>query len=219
MMARGPGRYTSRVMGQRLSSMVGPAKWAAVGALVTATGAGALYAWKREPAPQAAVLPPAPVVLPQREPVLLSQVAEKPRGVAAPADASGEPTVVASGLDETAVQPSRPASEQTSATQPQNPPQTQPGPEPMQEPKLQPKPAPAPKPATPAMKPTPRFINVNTASAAELELLPSIGPSLAKAIIDHRTKNGAFQSLADLDKVPGIGPKTLEKLKDRVTFR
>jgi competence protein ComEA len=46
-----------------------------------------------------------------------------------------------------------------------------------------------------------------------------VGPALAKAIIDYRTKHGAFRSFADLDKVPGIGPKTLEKFKDRVTFR
>jgi competence protein ComEA len=63
-----------------------------------------------------------------------------------------------------------------------------------------------------------RKINVNKASAAELELLPDVGPALAKRIIDHRTKNGAFKVLDDLDKVSGIGPKTLEKLKDRVVF-
>lgn len=217
-MARGPGRYTWSVMGQRLSSMVGPAKWAAVGALVTATGAGALFAWQREPAPQAAALPPAPVVLPQREPVLLSQIVEKPGTVTGQTRASDDAVDVASAQDDSAAQaPPQPVSEPTPVTQPA--PKTPPQAPPQTQPKPQPKPAPAPKPATPAVKPTPRFINVNTAGAAELELLPSIGPSLAKAIIDHRTKHGAFASLADLDKVPGIGPKTLEKLKDRVTFR
>lgn len=63
-----------------------------------------------------------------------------------------------------------------------------------------------------------RKINVNKASAAELELLPDVGPATAKRIIEHRTKHGAFKVLSDLDKVSGIGPKTLEKLKDRVVF-
>ncbi len=63
-----------------------------------------------------------------------------------------------------------------------------------------------------------KLIDVNTATQAELELLPDIGPALAKRIIEYRTKHGAFTNLAALDKVSGIGSKTLEKLKDRVTF-
>lgn len=200
-------------MGQRLSSMVGPAKWAAVGALVTATGAGVLYSLTREPVPQPVALPPAPVVQPPREPVLISQLPENARIAPTPADAAVEaasatPAPIEQAPDVLPLPDDQP--------QPavQNPPSE---PKPAAEPA--PKPAAAPKPQTPPVRPTPRFINVNTASAAELELLPDIGPSLAKAMIDYRTKNGAFNSLADLDKVPGIGPKTLEKLKDRVTFR
>jgi comEA protein len=63
-----------------------------------------------------------------------------------------------------------------------------------------------------------RKINVNKATAVELELLPDVGPALAKRILDHRAKNGPFKVLDDLDKVSGIGPKTLEKLKDRIVF-
>ncbi len=56
-------------------------------------------------------------------------------------------------------------------------------------------------------------ININTASAAELETLPGVGPSRAQAIIDNRP----FASAADLERVPGIGAKTLEALIDLIS--
>ena len=55
-------------------------------------------------------------------------------------------------------------------------------------------------------------VNVNTATQAQLETLHGIGPGKAKAIIDYRTKNGPFKSIADLDKVPGIGPGTMKHI-------
>jgi competence protein ComEA len=61
-------------------------------------------------------------------------------------------------------------------------------------------------------------VNVNTANQSQLETLPGIGPSKAKAIIDYRDTNGAFTSLSQLDSVPGIGRATLEKLSTRVVF-
>jgi len=61
-------------------------------------------------------------------------------------------------------------------------------------------------------------VNVNTASQAQLESLPGIGPSKAQAIIEHRTNKGSFKSLQDLDAVPGIGKATLEKLSSHVVF-
>ncbi len=64
----------------------------------------------------------------------------------------------------------------------------------------------------------PVLIHVNTATLAELETLPNIGPSLAQAIIDYRTQNGPFRRLEDLDNVPGIGPATLEAIRDQVVF-
>lgn len=56
-------------------------------------------------------------------------------------------------------------------------------------------------------------INLNTATAAELESLPSIGPSKAEAIIANRP----YATVDELDKVPGIGPSTLEQLRPLVS--
>jgi len=60
-------------------------------------------------------------------------------------------------------------------------------------------------------------LNLNSSSAAELELLPGIGPALASRIIEDRKANGPFKSVDDLDRVKGIGPKTLERIRDLCT--
>ena len=60
-------------------------------------------------------------------------------------------------------------------------------------------------------------VNINTATQAELETLQGIGPAKAKAIIDHRKKNGSFKSADDLQKVSGIGPVTVQKLRKDIT--
>jgi competence protein ComEA len=62
-------------------------------------------------------------------------------------------------------------------------------------------------------------VDVNTASAAEFEALPGIGPALAERIVDDRTANGPFRSPEDLGRVSGIGDKTLQGLLDRVVVR
>lgn len=62
----------------------------------------------------------------------------------------------------------------------------------------------------------PTVLDLNTATVEELETLPGIGPSKAKAIVEYR-KNKPFETPEELMKVPGIGPKTYEKLKNRVT--
>ena len=59
----------------------------------------------------------------------------------------------------------------------------------------------------------PVTVHLNAASAAELEKVPGIGPSTARAILEYRSKHGPFQQIDDLTKVSGIGPKTLEKLR------
>ncbi|MBL0869161.1 MAG: helix-hairpin-helix domain-containing protein [Phycisphaerales bacterium] len=59
-------------------------------------------------------------------------------------------------------------------------------------------------------------VNINTASEAELQLLPGIGPALAQRIIADRQKNGVYTSVEQLDRVSGIGGKKLEQLRPHV---
>jgi len=61
-------------------------------------------------------------------------------------------------------------------------------------------------------------VNVNTASAAEFEALPGIGPKLAARIIDYRQKNGPFKKIEDLMNVQGLGEKNFLKLKPQLTL-
>jgi competence ComEA-like helix-hairpin-helix protein len=59
-------------------------------------------------------------------------------------------------------------------------------------------------------------VDLNTATAAELEGLPGVGPALAARIVAWRDANGPFRSPAELEKVPGIGPATATRLLPRV---
>jgi competence protein ComEA len=61
------------------------------------------------------------------------------------------------------------------------------------------------------------LINVNTASATELEELDGVGEVIAAAIVDYRTENGPFTSVDQLEDVSGIGPSTMEGIRDSVT--
>src|SRR6266511_425392 len=60
-------------------------------------------------------------------------------------------------------------------------------------------------------------VNLNTATLAQLDALPGVGPVLAARIIDYRTKHGGFRSVAELRQVPGVGDATFEQLKGLVT--
>jgi competence protein ComEA len=62
-----------------------------------------------------------------------------------------------------------------------------------------------------------QLININTASSAELQSLPGIGPALAQRIIDYRETNGAFTTIEDIMDVSGIGPATFDRIKDLIT--
>lgn len=59
-------------------------------------------------------------------------------------------------------------------------------------------------------------VNINTAEATQLVLLPRVGPSVAQRILAHRKENGPFKKAEDLMLVTGIGEKTFELIKPYV---
>ena len=61
-------------------------------------------------------------------------------------------------------------------------------------------------------------INLNQASAAQLQSLPGIGKVTAEHIISYRSEKGPFHQVEDLLQVKGVGPKTLEKIRGLVTL-
>jgi competence protein ComEA len=61
-----------------------------------------------------------------------------------------------------------------------------------------------------------RVVNVNTADASQLALLPRVGPAVAQRILDFRKENGPFKSPEDLMLVQGIGEKTYQLIKPYV---
>ena len=84
----------------------------------------------------------------------------------------------------------------------------------------------APAPATGATQPpasnpsapsSSNKVNINTATAEELEALPEIGPATAAKIVDYRTAHGPFKTIEEITAVKGIGPATFETIKDLIT--
>ena len=72
-------------------------------------------------------------------------------------------------------------------------------------------------PASPVSGQPSAPIDVNVATAAELEALPGVGPATAAAIVTERERNGPFVGVDDLDRVSGIGPAKLDALRGLVT--
>lgn len=66
-------------------------------------------------------------------------------------------------------------------------------------------------------KPPTHPVNLNTASSAELQQVPGIGPSTAEKILQARKSYGAFKSVDDLQAIRGIGPKRLDKMRKYLT--
>lgn len=71
--------------------------------------------------------------------------------------------------------------------------------------------SPAPEPGAGGL------VNLNTATVAQLQTLPGVGPVLAERIVAYREQHGGFKTVADLRKVTGIGDIRYNELKDRVT--
>lgn len=194
---------------------LGPAKWLAAGLL---GGAGLVgLAWvmtARTPSPLLAQAPP-PIIIeadPEPDPPAIPTA---PIGAATPTEAP--PTARAPTPDD----PPDPVADQALTAAPEAAPSTltrfveSPADEPpARKPEVTP-PAPAREAPPPSIAVR---INVNTADAAQLDLLPGVGPVIAERIIAERVANGPFRTLRDLERVRGIGPKTVEKLAAHVRF-
>jgi competence protein ComEA len=76
--------------------------------------------------------------------------------------------------------------------------------------------APADSSAGAGSSPAPKLVDLNTASIADLDTLPGIGPATAQAIIDYRSQHGRFRSVDELLNVRGIGQTKLDELRPLV---
>lgn len=68
-------------------------------------------------------------------------------------------------------------------------------------------------------EPAARVVNINTADASQLALLPRVGPALSQRILDFRKENGEFEAPEELILVRGIGEKTFELLEPYVVVK
>jgi competence protein ComEA len=69
-----------------------------------------------------------------------------------------------------------------------------------------------------AKPPSSAIVNLNTASATDLEGLPGIGAKTAARIVEYRQKNGPFKKIEELMNVRGVGEKNFLKLKPQITI-
>jgi competence protein ComEA len=60
-------------------------------------------------------------------------------------------------------------------------------------------------------------VDINTATLAELDALPGIGPTTAQSIMDYRLQNGPFQVIQEIQNVPGIGAATFAQIQDYIS--
>ncbi len=63
-----------------------------------------------------------------------------------------------------------------------------------------------------------KIVRINSATLEQLDTLSGVGPSIAKKIIDYRTKNGGFKNIEELKLVSGIGDKLFEEIKDDIAL-
>jgi competence ComEA-like helix-hairpin-helix protein len=73
--------------------------------------------------------------------------------------------------------------------------------------------------SAPAAQGAPAPLNINTATAMELDALPRVGPAKAAAILQYREQHGPFTTIEELGRVPGVGPALLSSLRPRLSVR
>ena len=61
-------------------------------------------------------------------------------------------------------------------------------------------------------------VSINTGTLEELQTIPGIGESKAKAIIEYREQNGKFETIEEIKNISGIGEATFEKFKEYITI-
>lgn len=115
--------------------------------------------------------------------------------------------------DKPAKSPASPPPAQPQIADPVSEPSTEQRADPTAKPATKPAANPASTPAPKAAASSAAIIDLNTATKAQLELLPGVGPALAQRVLDHRAKVGSFTKVEDLDAVRGFGPKLLAKVK------
>jgi competence protein ComEA len=81
---------------------------------------------------------------------------------------------------------------------------------------MQGQPAASPKPAAKPAAPV-AMVNINTASAAELDALPGVGAKTAALIVEYRQKNGPFKKVEELMNIRGVGEKNFLKLRTQIS--
>lgn len=234
-------QHTQSRVARTSDTIIGPAKWFAAGGITIGAVVGLVFAFMNA-SPRA--LPP----MMNTESVALAptdtQSADSPHASAAPIEVpslttttTGPARPLSSATEALLVPRANTTTPSSLSTTPATPrvtdsPKVEPAPQTPVAPLVAPQTPPSANPSTPAKPQSPNptspkpqspaiaggTINLNTATASELELLPQIGPALAARIIDYRTTHGPYRQLADLDKVKGIGPKTLDKLKGLVRF-
>ncbi|HEY0672227.1 MAG TPA: helix-hairpin-helix domain-containing protein [Longimicrobiales bacterium] len=75
-----------------------------------------------------------------------------------------------------------------------------------------------PRPDPPERAAAPPIVDLNRATATELDALPGIGPAVAQRIVEYREARGGFTAIEQLDSVKGIGPALLARIQPRVKF-
>jgi competence protein ComEA len=85
-------------------------------------------------------------------------------------------------------------------------------------PRVAPPPGPSPPGSAAGAAATAGPVDINRATAEQLDALPGIGPATAQAIVEHREANGPFASVDQLEAVRGIGPAKLDAIRDLVTL-